>query len=215
MADINKHYESEFKKQMVRLVLEEGRTVASVNKDYNLGDGTVRGWIRQFNEECEMNHMNILLTGFRGTSSEVIVKTSKYKSLILPNDKVLDSRLLIEEMSLNKYNYILSFGQKPNIKNKVFIETTARNLDDCINTNFDYNKLKNGLETQSLSVKISGNAGTSFCNALYYGGLKFINNERLGSKMIFIHIPFYKNISGPKQFFSRVLAAIENVCDLS
>ncbi len=40
---------------MVRLVLEEGRTIASVNKEYNLGEGTVRNWIRQFEEECEKN----------------------------------------------------------------------------------------------------------------------------------------------------------------
>lgn len=48
MAKTNKRYELEFKKQMVRLILEEGRTIASVNKEYNLGEGTVRSWIRQF-----------------------------------------------------------------------------------------------------------------------------------------------------------------------
>ena len=40
---------------MVRLVLEEGRTIASINKEYNLEEGTVRSWIRQFEEECEKN----------------------------------------------------------------------------------------------------------------------------------------------------------------
>ena len=55
MANTNKRYEPEFKKQMVRLVLEEGRTIASVNKEYNLVEGTVRGWIRQFEEECKTN----------------------------------------------------------------------------------------------------------------------------------------------------------------
>ena len=42
-------------KKMVRLVLEEGRTIASVNKEYGLGEGTVRSWIRRFEEECEKN----------------------------------------------------------------------------------------------------------------------------------------------------------------
>ena len=42
-------------KKMVRLVLEEGRTIASVNKEYNLGEGTVRSWSRQFEEEYEKN----------------------------------------------------------------------------------------------------------------------------------------------------------------
>lgn len=55
MANTNKRYEPEFKKKMVKLVLEEGRTISSVNKEYNLGEGTVRGWIRQFEEECESN----------------------------------------------------------------------------------------------------------------------------------------------------------------
>ena len=55
MANTNKRYEPEFKKKMVRLVLEEGRTIASVNKEYSLGEGTVRSWIRQFEEECEKN----------------------------------------------------------------------------------------------------------------------------------------------------------------
>ena len=40
-------------KKMVRLVLEEGRTIASVNKEYGLGEETVRSWIRQFEEKCE------------------------------------------------------------------------------------------------------------------------------------------------------------------
>lgn len=55
MANTNKRYEPEFKKQMVRLALEESRIIASVNKEYNLGEGTVRGWSRQYEEECEMN----------------------------------------------------------------------------------------------------------------------------------------------------------------
>lgn len=54
MAATNKRYEPEFKKQVVRLVLEEGITIASVNKEYHLGEGTVRNWIRQFEEECGM-----------------------------------------------------------------------------------------------------------------------------------------------------------------
>ena len=38
------------KKKMARLVLEEGRTIAIVNKEYGLGEGTIRSWIRQFLE---------------------------------------------------------------------------------------------------------------------------------------------------------------------
>lgn len=55
MGNTNKRYEPEFKKKIVKLVLEEGRTISSVNKEFNLGEGTVRSWIRQFDEECETN----------------------------------------------------------------------------------------------------------------------------------------------------------------
>lgn len=40
---------------IVRLYLEEGRTIKSINEEYNLGDGTVRKWVRAFREECETN----------------------------------------------------------------------------------------------------------------------------------------------------------------
>ena len=48
-----KVYEPEFKKKIVRLYLEEGCTIKSRNKEYQLGDGTVRKWVRAFREECE------------------------------------------------------------------------------------------------------------------------------------------------------------------
>lgn len=55
MAKPSRNYEPEFRQKIVRLVLEEGRTIKSVNEEYNLGEGTVRGWIRKFEEECEFN----------------------------------------------------------------------------------------------------------------------------------------------------------------
>lgn len=155
--------------------------------------------------------MNILLTGFCGTSSELLVEKANYKSLILPNDKVIDSNILLEEISLQKYDVIFSFGQKPGIKDKIYIETTARNADVCINTNFDYDKLKDILELEGIPVRISSNAGTSFCNALYWNGLSYSYNQCLDTKMIFLHIPFYKNIADSELFFKRILTAIGKI----
>lgn len=54
MGQPNRNYEPEFKQKVVRLVLEEGRTIKSVNEEYSLGEGTVRGWIRKFEGECEI-----------------------------------------------------------------------------------------------------------------------------------------------------------------
>ena len=55
MAGIKKTYTLEFKKKMVKLVLEEGRQMKSVNQEYNLGEGSLRKWIREYSEECETN----------------------------------------------------------------------------------------------------------------------------------------------------------------
>lgn len=153
--------------------------------------------------------MDILLTGFGGTSSELLVKKANYKSLILPSNKIVDSQLLIEEIRLRKYDYIISFGQKPNIKDKLYIETTARNMAKRLDTSLEYNKLKTVFENNKLSVHISDNAGTSFCNALYWNGLNHIYNNGMDTKMIFIHIPFCKNITDPEGFYNRILAGIE------
>ncbi len=48
-----KVYEPEFKKKIVQLYLEQGRTIKSLNEEFQLGDGTVRKWVRAFREECE------------------------------------------------------------------------------------------------------------------------------------------------------------------
>lgn len=153
--------------------------------------------------------MDILLTGFGGTSSELLVKKASYKSLILPSNKIVDSQLLIEEIRLRKYDYVISFGQKPNIKDKLYIETIARNMVERLNTNLDYKKIKTVFENNKLSVLISVNAGTSFCNALYWNGLNYIYNRGIDIKMIFIHIPFCKNITDSERFFNRILTGIE------
>ena len=155
--------------------------------------------------------MDILLTGFQGTSSELLVKGAKHKSIILPSNKIVDSQLLIEEISLRKYDYIFSFGQKPNIKDKLYVETTARSMAERLNTNMEYAKLKSAFEANNLTVQISDNAGTSFCNALYWNGLNYIYNKGMDTKMLFLHIPFYKNISDSQSFFDRILTTISNI----
>ena len=155
--------------------------------------------------------MEILLTGFCGTSSELLVKKASHKSIILPNNKVVDSQLFITEIGLREYDYIFCFGQKPNIKDKIYIETIARNKANRILTNFKYGRLKKALEENNLTVQLSDNAGTSFCNALYWNGLDYIYNNCLNAEMVFIHIPFCENITDSELFFNQILNAIDNL----
>lgn len=154
--------------------------------------------------------LDILLTGFRGTSSEALVKRADAKSLILPNDKVLDSQLLIAELDQHSYDYIFSFGQKPNIRDKVYLETTARSAGKYIQTDFAYCKLQNALRAERIAVQISDHAGTSFCNALYWNVLEYIRDKGLKTKMIFVHIPFWKNMTSAEDFMEKILKATEN-----
>ena len=48
-------YPAKVKEEMIRLHLEEGRTIKSLTEEYNLGKGTVTYWLKQYREECENN----------------------------------------------------------------------------------------------------------------------------------------------------------------
>jgi transposase len=50
----NKKYESVLRNKVLRLHLEEGRTIKSLTEKYNLGNGTLRYWLTQYREECQL-----------------------------------------------------------------------------------------------------------------------------------------------------------------
>ena len=153
---------------------------------------------------------NILLTVFEGTSAELLLKKFKNFTVVsLPNDMVKDSELLIEMLSKAHFNYVLSFGQRPNIKDKVHIETTARNGELRLDIIFDCERLKMLFEQNDIPAKISHNAGTSFCNCLYWNGLKYIKDNALETKMVFVHVPFRKNIKDFELFQQRIYCTLK------
>lgn len=173
---------------------------------------------------------NILLTAFCGSSAELLIKdignfrqvnnirevnklknTRNYKTLLLPNDKIKDSEKLINVISDKSVDYVISLGQKPNIKNKVHIETTARDGEHNINTAFDCDKLKQVFEQHDIITKISSNAGTSFCNRLYFNCLNYIFQNGLDTKMVFVHIPFTKNISDFDSFRGKLFNVLPDI----
>ncbi len=156
----------------------------------------------------------ILVTAFCGTSAELLVKgvepDLKYKVLYLPNDKVKDSELLIKALQQEPFDYVISFGQRPNIKDKVHVETRARKGEVYVETSFDCEKLKCTMEQVGLLAKLSCNAGTSFCNELYWNGLRYIEENRLDTKMVFVHVPFEKNISDVEEFRNKLFGGFVN-----
>lgn len=160
---------------------------------------------------ADIEKKKILLTAFRGTSAELLLKDIKdYETLVLPNDKGKDSDLLIDKISAYDYDYIISFGQKPNSKDKVHIETTARDGEVCLKTEFDYVLLQQIFIQNGISAKLSSNAGTSFCNRLYWNGLRYLaeNQEKKRAKMVFVHVPFEKNIREFESFKERITRTI-------
>lgn len=155
---------------------------------------------------------SILLTAFQGSSAELLIKDTKnYSILMLPNDRIKDSEKLISAILKTKPDYVVSFGQRPNIKNKIHIETTAKDSEILINTNFDCDRLLCLFEQNGIIAQISHNAGTSFCNQLYLNVLKYIFQNDIHTKMVFIHIPFMKNISDFDSFGKKILDTISAI----
>lgn len=151
----------------------------------------------------------ILLTAFRNTSAELLLRgVTEYATLLLPNDKAEDSRMLLGMISREKYDAIISVGQRPNIKNKVHIETTAKKDGAYLVTELDCEKLRSSFEKHGICAKISHNAGTSYCNALYWNGLGHLSCAETDTRMVFVHIPFVKNIEDLADFRRRFLLAV-------
>ena len=52
---MNQNYEPEFKKKIVRLHLEEGRTLKGLAAEYGVSKASISNWTKQFREECQTN----------------------------------------------------------------------------------------------------------------------------------------------------------------
>lgn len=51
----NKRYSTELRDKIIRLHLEDGRTIQSLTKEYNLGSGTLKYWLEKHREECKID----------------------------------------------------------------------------------------------------------------------------------------------------------------
>ena len=161
-----------------------------------------------------INKSAVLLTAFRGTSSEKLVSCfdDAYRKIILENDKNTSVKQLVDALENDNINYIFSFGQKPVVKDKIYIELAGRIGDTIYKADFDTDALASALNRHGFSVRISSNAGTSFCNHIYACGLKHISENHYDAKMVFIHVPFEKNISDFEDYSRRLIGALNDFC---
>ena len=142
--------------------------------------------------------MKILYTAFNGkdNSSKILLDKITVKSadkLYLRNSFDTSVKQLINK--LKKYELIISFGQAPLDKDTIKIEVIGKKDKDLYKTDFNYLKIKKDIEKKGLRVYISNDAGDFLCNNLYYNGLKYIKENNINCKMLFIHIPKIENIS--------------------
>ena len=49
-------YSNELKEKIIRAHLQEGRSQVSLEREYNLGRGTVSRWIKSYNKECQTDN---------------------------------------------------------------------------------------------------------------------------------------------------------------
>lgn len=47
------NYTPEFKKKIIRLRLEEGRTIHSITTEYGISKESIRRWCNEFQKECQ------------------------------------------------------------------------------------------------------------------------------------------------------------------
>ena len=55
MLQMTQYYEPEFKKKIVRLHLEERRSLKGLAEEYGVSKASISNWTKQFREECQTN----------------------------------------------------------------------------------------------------------------------------------------------------------------
>ena len=87
-----------------------------------------------------MKKQKLTILAYKNTSAELLVKGLDFSTVFLPSDKIKDSEIARAE--IEKADFVICFGQKPQIKNKICLEMIAKNKNEIINTNFEIEPLK-------------------------------------------------------------------------
>jgi transposase-like protein len=59
MSKLGKRYIGEFKEEIIRLIVEDKRSVASVVKDFGVNDQTVRNWLKKIKNNQDPDKVRI------------------------------------------------------------------------------------------------------------------------------------------------------------
>ena len=162
--------------------------------------------------------MKILIASFKGkdNSAKILLdnirKECNLDVLYLENDFKV-STTQIEEKLLQKYDYVLIFGQKPETKD-VYLENNAIIEETKLETDYYYGVLRENLESNNYKVISSCDAGNYLCNNVFFRALNFKKINNLKTKIAFIHIPSIDNIEDIKKLSNTILNYISTLSNV-
>lgn len=147
----------------------------------------------------------MLIAAFENTSAQRLADTmdGAYPVIALRNSKTESVSQLFAAMDRYQPEQVICLGQKPVIRDKIYIELTGRLDGREYHTDFDCKQLAEALSQHGLDVRFSCRAGTSYCNHIYACGMKHVLENSRRERLVFIHIPFEKNISDLSAFSEK------------
>ena len=114
MLQMSKQYEPEFKKKIVRLNLEEGRTLRGLAAEYGVSKASISIWVKQFREECQTNEEAKADYDFM---KENLKLKRQLAELQKENDFLKKSGgILCEGNRLVAYRFIQQYGHKYGVR---------------------------------------------------------------------------------------------------
>lgn len=135
---------------------------------------------------------NIILAGFDGRNNPARIITERAEldctKLILPNNKEKSAELLLDTIRKANAVCVVMLGQKPAIKGKIAVESTAERCGNILHTPLDCTVTVQKIKESGYNAYISKGCGTSYCNHIYYECLQS------GTPCIFLHVPTMNNI---------------------
>jgi len=83
--------------------------------------------------------------------------------------------------------------------------------EETLLTTVNCELLKDLLLQNGITNSISSSPGNSYCNNVYWNGLKYIKSNDLKTKMVFIHVPNEDKISDKVDMGQRLIASINQL----
>lgn len=141
--------------------------------------------------------IKILYAAFKGktnTANLLLDNICSENKLYLTNSFSTSVNEFEKALKKEKYDLVILFGQLRLKLDTIQIETIAKIDEDTYKTNYNYFELKKKLESK-YKVIVTTKENNYLCNNIYYHSLRFVEENKLMTDILFIHLPKVKNIS--------------------